>query len=66
MRNQFLREFVLRFMEEEGLHKSAAVRRILKIDLNEWKKRRAIDLYRDGMVTSGKPPDRRFTTRKDA
>jgi len=42
---------IIRFMEEEGLDKSAAVRRILEMGLNDWKKRRAIELYRDGKVT---------------
>ncbi len=42
---------ILRFMEEEGLDKSTAIRRILEIGVSEWKKRRAIELYRFGKVT---------------
>jgi predicted HTH domain antitoxin len=46
-----LEEEIIEFMEEEGLDKSAAVRRILEIGVDEWKKRRAIELYRAGKVT---------------
>jgi len=42
---------IARFMKEEGIDKSTAIRRIIEMGLNEWKKRRAIDLYRDGKVT---------------
>lgn len=46
-----LEEEIIRFMEEEGLDKSAAIRRILEIGMEEWKKRRAVELYRAGKVT---------------
>ena len=46
-----LEEEIIEFMREEGLDKSAAIRRILEIGVNEWKRRRAVELYRDGKVT---------------
>jgi len=46
-----LEKEIIQFMKEEGLNKSTAVRRILEIGVNEWKKRRAIELYREGKVT---------------
>jgi len=46
-----LEEEIVDFMREEGLDKSAAIRRILEIGLNEWKRRRAIELYRAGKAT---------------
>lgn len=46
-----LEEEIAKFMEEEGLDKSTAIRRILEIGLSEWKKKRAIELYRSGQIT---------------
>jgi len=46
-----LEEEIFEFMREEGLDKSTAVRRILEIGVSEWKRNRAIDLYRTGRVT---------------
>lgn len=46
-----LEEEIVMFMEEEGLDKSTAIRRILEIGVNEWKKKRAIELYRSGKIT---------------
>lgn len=46
-----LEEEIFRFMKEEGLDKSTAIRRILEIGVGEWKRRRAIELYRSGKVT---------------
>lgn len=46
-----LEKEIRRFMEEEGLDKSTAIRRILEIGVNEWKKKRAIELYRQERVT---------------
>ena len=39
------------FMDEEGLDKSSAVRRILEIGILEWRKNRAIQQYRDNKVS---------------
>jgi len=46
-----LEEEIHEFMREEGLDRSAAVRRILEMGIGEWKKRRAVELYRDGKAT---------------
>jgi len=46
-----LEEEIIKFMEEEGLDKSTAIRRILEIGVSEWKKKRAIELYRLGKIT---------------
>lgn len=46
-----LEEEIRGFMKEEGIDKSAAIRRILEIGLDEWKKKRAIELYRSEKVT---------------
>jgi len=46
-----LEEEIISFMREEGLDKSTAIRRILEIGVNEWKKRRAIELYRTEKIT---------------
>lgn len=46
-----LEEEIFRFMKEEGLDKSTAIRRILEIGVGEWKRRKAIELYRSGKVT---------------
>lgn len=46
-----LEEEIIRFMKEEGQDKSTAIRRILEIGVSEWKKRRAIELYRSGKIT---------------
>lgn len=46
-----LEEEIIKFMEEEGLDKSTAIRRILEIGVIERKKKRAIELYRSGKIT---------------
>ena len=46
-----LEEEIIKFMKEQGLDKSTAVRCILEIGVGEWKKKRAIELYRTGKVT---------------
>lgn len=46
-----LEKEIIKFMREEGLDKSGAIRRILEIGVEEWKKRRAIELYRARKVT---------------
>ncbi len=46
-----LEEEIIRFMNEEGLDKSAAIRRILEIGVGEWKRRRTVELYMSGKVT---------------
>ena len=46
-----MEEEILRFMGEEGLDKSTAIRRILEIGVSEWKRRRAVELYRSGKAT---------------
>lgn len=46
-----LEEEIARFMEEEGLDKSTAIRRILEMGVSEWKRRRAIELYSSGKIT---------------
>jgi predicted HTH domain antitoxin len=46
-----LEEEIGRFMDEEGLDKSTALRRVLEIGVGEWKRRRAVELYRSGKVT---------------
>ena len=46
-----LEKEIRRFMEEEGLDKSTAIRQILEIGVNEWKKKRAIELYRQEKIT---------------
>ena len=46
-----LEEEIHGFMKEEGIDKSTAIRRILEIGVNEWKKKRAIELYRSAKVT---------------
>lgn len=46
-----LEEEIIRFMHEQGLDKSQAIRRILEIGVSEWKKKRAIELYSSEKVT---------------
>jgi len=46
-----LEEAIIKFMDEEGLDKSTAIRRILEIGVGEWKRSRAVDLYRTGKAT---------------
>jgi predicted HTH domain antitoxin len=46
-----LEEEITRFMEEEGVDKSTALRRMLEIGAGEWKRRRAVELYRSEKVT---------------
>ncbi len=46
-----LEKEIIEIMNLEGLDKSTAVRKILEIGVDEWKKRRAIELYRSGKVT---------------
>ena len=46
-----LEEAILEFMKNEGVDKSTAIRRILEMGINEWKKKRAIELYRAEKIT---------------
>jgi len=46
-----LEQEIIQFMKEQGLDKSTAIRRILEIGVTEWKRKRAIELYRLGKVT---------------
>jgi len=46
-----LEKVVMEFKRQEVVDKSTAIRRILQIGIGEWKRRRAIDLYRDGKIT---------------
>lgn len=46
-----LEKDITKFMSEEGLDKSTAIRRILEIGVGEWKRRRAVELYRSGKLT---------------
>ena len=46
-----LEKEITRFMKEEGLDKPTVIRRILEIGVSEWKKKRAIELYRSGKAT---------------
>jgi len=46
-----LEKEIIEIMNLEGLDKSTAIRKILEIGVDEWKKRRAIELYRSGKVT---------------
>jgi predicted HTH domain antitoxin len=46
-----LEEEITKFMEEEGMDKSTAIRRLLEIGVIERKKKRAIELYRSGKIT---------------
>ena len=46
-----LEEAIIEFMREEGLDKSTAIRRILEMGVKEWRRKKAIGLYRDGKVT---------------
>ncbi|MFX0132229.1 MAG: UPF0175 family protein [Candidatus Hodarchaeota archaeon] len=39
------------FMKDKGLDKSSAVRKILEMGLNEWKKKKAIELFSLKRVT---------------
>lgn len=41
-----LEEEIARFMKEEELDKSSAIRRILEIGVEKWKRRRAAELYK--------------------
>lgn len=49
-----LRGEVEKFMEEENLDKSAAIRKLLKTGLGEWRKQRALTLLARGEVTFNK------------
>jgi predicted HTH domain antitoxin len=46
-----LEEEINRFMEEEGVDKSNALRRVLEIGVDEWKRRKAVELYSSGKAT---------------
>ncbi len=46
-----LEEAILEFMKNEGVDKSTAIRRILEMGISEWKKKRAIELYRAEKIT---------------
>ncbi|MHA1379428.1 MAG: UPF0175 family protein [Candidatus Helarchaeota archaeon] len=39
------------FMKDKGLDKSSAIRKILEIGLDEWKKSKAVELFRLKRVT---------------
>ena len=39
------------FMEEEMVDKSSAIRKILEIGISEWRKTRAVELYRRNRIT---------------
>jgi len=41
-----LEEEIARFMKEEALDKSSAIRRILEIGVGKWKRRRAVEFYK--------------------
>ncbi|MBD3228704.1 MAG: hypothetical protein GF329_11015 [Candidatus Lokiarchaeota archaeon] len=46
-----LEEEIEGFMNEKGLDKSSAIRKILEIGILEWRKNRAIQQYRDNKVS---------------
>ena len=46
-----LEEEIENFMKENGLDKSSAIRKILELGINEWKKERALELYKLRRVT---------------
>lgn len=46
-----IRREVEEFMREENLDKSAAIRKLLKTGLGEWKKRRALKALEEGKAT---------------
>ncbi len=46
-----LEEEIEEFMDDKGLDKSAAVRKILEIGISNWKIEKAIDLYKFKRVT---------------
>ena len=48
------RKAVEEFMKKENLDKSAAIRKLLKTGLGEWKKQRAIAALKNGEVTFNK------------
>lgn len=48
-----IREEIKDFMREEKLEKSAAVRKILRTGLEEWRKRKALELLEGGHVQQG-------------
>ena len=46
-----LEEEIEIFMREKGIDKSSAIRKILEIGIIEWRKERAVELYRRRRVT---------------
>jgi predicted HTH domain antitoxin len=46
-----LEEEIEGYMDEQGLDKSSAIRKILEIGILEWRKNRAIQQYRDNKVS---------------
>ena len=44
-------ESLKKYMEDERLDKSAAVRRLLWFGLQEWKRRKALELLEQGKIT---------------
>ena len=46
-----LEEDIENFMKDEGIDKSSAIRKILEMGIDEWKKRKAIELFRLKRVT---------------
>ena len=52
--NEKLMEDIEKFMEEEKLDKSIALRKLIAEALEEWKKERSIDLLEKGRITFAK------------
>lgn len=46
-----------RFLEEEKLHRSTAVRKLLAEGLEEWRKDRALKMLEDGEISFSKAAD---------
>ncbi len=46
-----LEEDIENFMKDKGLDKSSAIRKILEMGIDEWKKSKAIELFRLKRVT---------------
>ena len=49
-----IRKDLEEFMRAEKLEKSSAVRRLLRVGLEEWKKRRSVDLLERGEISFNK------------
>jgi len=46
-----LEEDIELFMKDKGLDRSSAIRKVLEIGITEWRKSRAVELYRRRRVT---------------